>query len=151
MGHDLSSTVETQVLCVPWGRPQIEISHSTFLLALALMNCMGELHGHSYLVQHLKDWNLLFSCIPEFVAKTQNSSFPDERYESFSVSSLWTLLGVIALCPVWAMRSYLRRTWPLRPVLVHFVSTSKQFVQEHFFFLTSCCSWLADAHKVGKS
>ena len=93
-----------------------------FLLALASAKRIGELQGISYRVSHTRGWGQI-SCafVPEFVAKTQDPSVPDSRYEGFSIPSL----GVSGardrdrrlLCPVRAVRYYLDRTSVHRPHL----------------------------------
>ena len=56
--------------------------------------------------------------MPEFVAKTQNPSVPDTRFEGFTIPSLKDFTDgdpdEMVLCPVRAVRAYLRRTEPLR-------------------------------------
>ena len=50
---------------------------------------MGELDGFSTQVCHSEGWrSLLFFFIPEFVARTQNHSVPDDRFGGFSVPCL---------------------------------------------------------------
>ena len=95
------------------------LTHKTvFLLALASAKRVGELHGTSYRVRHAENWaSLSFSFVPEFVAKTQDPSVPDERFEGFSVPALRgsTDRRCRLLCPVRAVREYLKRTRHLRP------------------------------------
>ena len=59
-----------------------------------------------------------FSFVPDFVAKTQNPSIPDHRFDGFSIPSLKDFTGddpeEMLLCPVRAMRLYLKRTRSLR-------------------------------------
>ena len=59
-----------------------------------------------------------FGFVPEFVAKTQDPSSHDPRFESFSIPSLpreSTARDGGLLCPVRAVRLYLRRTAVHRP------------------------------------
>ena len=55
--------------------------------------------------------------MPEFVAKTQNSSVPDTRFEGFTIPSLKDFTDgdpdEMVLCPVRAVCAYLQRTEPL--------------------------------------
>ena len=90
-----------------------------FLLALASAKRVGELHALTVMVGHSEGWkSLAFSFVPEFVAKTQNPSIPDHRFDGFSIPSLKDFSGddpeEMLLCLVRAMRLYLKRTQPLR-------------------------------------
>lgn len=92
---------------------------TVFLLALASAKRVGELHALSATVGHSEGWrSLAFSFVPDFVAKTQNPSVPDHRFDGFSIPSLKDFTGddpeEMCLCPVRAMRLYLKRTRPLR-------------------------------------
>ena len=93
---------------------------TVFLLALASAKRVGELHALSHRVRHSEGWHSLsFSFVPEFVAKTQNPSVYDPRFEEFEVPSLRDFTGddpdEMLLCPVRAVRQYLKRTRQLRP------------------------------------
>ena len=63
----------------------------------------------------------MFCFVPDFVAKTQDPSFFDTRYESFTIPSLRDFTDgdpdEMLLCPVRAVREYLRRTRGFRPEL----------------------------------
>ena len=60
-----------------------------FLIALALAKRVGELHALSYRVSHSTDWKeVSFSFVPGFVAKTQDQSSFDPRFESFTAPAL---------------------------------------------------------------
>ena len=62
---------------------------TVFLLALASAKRVGELHALTVMVGHSEGWkSLAFSFVPEFVAKTQNPSIPDHRFDGFSIPSL---------------------------------------------------------------
>ena len=105
---------------------------TVFLLALASAKRVSELHGLSSLVKHTRGWgSVCLEFVPEFVAKTQNPSVPDTRFESFSIPSLGDFVGFDAdellLCPVRALRHYLKRTQRLRPGLRRlFTSTGRE-------------------------
>ena len=92
---------------------------TVFLLALASAKRVGELHALSAKVGHSEGWNSLsFSFVPDFVAKTQNPSIPDHRFDGFTIPSLKDHTGddpdEMVLCPVRAVRLYVKRTQPLR-------------------------------------
>ena len=60
-----------------------------FLIALASAKRVGELHALSYRVSHSVGWKeVSFSFVPGFVAKTQDQSSLDPRFESFMVPAL---------------------------------------------------------------
>ena len=90
-----------------------------FLLALASSKRIGELHGLSYRVSHSRGYSeMSFVFVPEFVAKTQDPSHYDPRFEGFTIPSLpreSTARNGGLLCPVRAVRLYLRRTAVYRP------------------------------------
>ena len=68
-----------------------------------------------------QDGNLYF--LPEFVAKTQNPSAYDERFDGFTISSLVKSRNNPLdnlLCPVRAVKKYLTRTEELRPRVKNF-------------------------------
>ena len=102
---------------------------TSFLLALASAKRVGELHGVSHAVRHSRGWNsLTFSFVPDFVAKTQDPTVFDPRFETFTVPSLRDFTDgdqdEMLLCPVRAVREYLRRTRMFRPELPRlFLST----------------------------
>ena len=65
------------------------ILKTVFLLALASAKRVGELHAQVAKVGHSKGWrSLSFSFMLEFVAKTQNPSVPDTRFEGFTIPSM---------------------------------------------------------------
>ncbi|XP_076049118.1 uncharacterized protein LOC143029868 [Oratosquilla oratoria] len=102
---------------------------TVFLLALASSKRVGELHAISYRVAHSKGWQeVSFTFLPQFVAKNQDPAKADPRFWSFSIPSLDDFVGgehaEMVLCPVRAIRTYLKRTKHLRPDLPRlFVST----------------------------
>ena len=100
---------------------------TVFLLAFASAKRVGELHGLFYKVSHSSGWKeMSFSFVPEFVAKTQDPSQYDERFDGFSVPALIPSKNNPLdnlLCPVRAMKKYLSRTEQFRPHVRHlFVS-----------------------------
>ena len=101
-----------------------------FLLALASSKRIGELHGLSYRLSHTDRWKeVSFSFVPGFVAKTQDPSVSDVRYEGFTVPALprrGSDPDVKLLCPVRAVRRYLDMTAVHRPALARlFLSTGE--------------------------
>ena len=84
-----------------------------FLIALASAKRVGEFHALSYHVSHSTDWKeVSFSFVPGFVAKTQDQSSFDPRFESFAVPALPKLSSSPngrLLCSVRAVRRYLDR------------------------------------------
>ena len=66
------------------------LAHKTlFLLALASAKRVGELHALSHSISHSAGWReVSFSFVPGFVAKTQDLSSHDPRYEGFTVPAL---------------------------------------------------------------
>ena len=90
-----------------------------FLIALASAKRVGELHALSYRVSHSTDWKVVsFSFVPDFVAKTQDQSSFDPRFESFVVPALPKVSSSPngrLLCPVRAVKRYLDRTAQHRP------------------------------------
>ena len=90
-----------------------------FLLALASAKRIGELHALSYCVSHSRDWGeASFVFVPGFVAKTQDPSSQDPRFDSFTIPALPKASdnpNGRLLCPVRAVKLYLRRTAPHRP------------------------------------
>ena len=84
-----------------------------FLVALGSAKRVGELHALSYRVSHSVGWKeVSFSFVPSFVAKTQDQSSLDLRFESFTVPALpksnRSPNGRL-LCPVQAVKYYLTR------------------------------------------
>ena len=79
-----------------------------------------------------RGWNsMTFSFVPDFVAKNQDPSVFDPRFESFTIPSLRDFSGgdqdEMLLCPVRAVRQYLRRTRNFRPELPRlFLSTGRR-------------------------
>ena len=94
--------------------------HKTLLLvALASAKRVGELHALSNRVSHSAGWKeVSFGFVPGFVAKTQDQSSPEPRFESFMVPALPksnnTPIGRL-LCPVRVVKYYLDRTARHRP------------------------------------
>ena len=96
------------------------LAHKTlFLIALASAKRVGELHALSYRVSHSTDWKeVSFSFVPAFVAKTQDQSSFDPRFETFTVPALpksSSSPNRRLLCPVRAVKRYLDRTSQHRP------------------------------------
>ena len=89
------------------------------LLALASAKRIGELHALSYRVSHSRAWGeVSFVFVPGFVAKTQDPSSKDPRFDSFTIPALPKARdnpNGRLLCPVRAVKLYLRRTAPHRP------------------------------------
>ena len=105
---------------------------TVFLLALASAKRVGELHALSAKVGHSKHWrSLSFSFVPDYVAKTQNPSIPDPRFDGFTIPSLKDYTGddpdKMNLCPVRALKLDLERTTHLRPKEDRlFISTGRE-------------------------
>ena len=89
------------------------------LIALASAKRIGELHALSYRVSHSRAWGeASFVFVPGFVAKTQDPSSQDLRFDSFTIPALPKARdnpNGRLLCPVRAFKLYLRRTAPHRP------------------------------------
>ena len=89
------------------------------LIALASAKRIGELHALSYRVSHSRAWGeVSFVFVPGFVAKTQDPSSQDPRFDSFTIPALPKARdnpNERLLCPVRAVKLYLRRTAPHRP------------------------------------
>ena len=110
---------------------------TVFLLALASARRVSDLHGLSAEVRHSKGWNsLTFSLAPDFLAKTQRPG--DESLDVFSIPALSDFVGDqevdVLLCPVRAVREYLRRTRDCRPScsrLLVTVSEPRRAVHPH--------------------
>ena len=80
-----------------------------FLLAFTLVKRISELHGLSFCVQYSQDWkSCTFSSILNFMAKTQNTSVHDPRFEEFMIPSLDGLMDVdrniLLLCPIRSLK-----------------------------------------------
>ena len=98
-----------------WTVDERFLAHKThFLLALASAKLVGELHALSFRVSHSKGWSeASFRFVPGFVAKTQDASSHDPRFEGFCVPALpksSTNPNSRLLCPVRAVRCYLACT-----------------------------------------
>ena len=111
------------------------LAHKTlFLIALASAKLVGELHALSYRASHSADWKeVSFSFVPGFVAKTQDQSSFDPRFETFTVPALPKLSGSPngrLLCPVRAVKRYLGRTSQLRPRCERLLVTSGRTKKE---------------------
>ena len=96
------------------------LAHKTlFLLALASAKRVGELHALSHRVSHSAGWSeVSFSFVPGFVAKTQDQSSHNPRFESFTIPALLKSRDSPngrLLCPVRAVKHYLIRTAQHRP------------------------------------
>ena len=91
-----------------------------FLLALASAKRIRELHALSYRVSHSRAWGeASFVFVPGFVAKTQDPSSQDPRFDSFTIPALPKASdnpNGRLLCPVRAVKLYLRRNAPHHPV-----------------------------------
>ena len=89
------------------------------LIALASAKRIGELHALSYRVSHSRAWGeVSFVFVPGFVAKTQDPSSQDPRFDSFTIPALPKARdnpNGRLLCPVREVKLYLRRTAPHRP------------------------------------
>ena len=89
------------------------------LIALASAKRIGELHALSYRVSHSRAWGeVSFVFVPGFVAKTLDPSSQDPRFDSFTIPALPKARdnpNGRLLCPVRAVKLYLRRTAPHRP------------------------------------
>ena len=96
------------------------LTHKTlFLIALASAKRKGELHALSYRVFHSVSWKeVSFGFVPGFVAKTQDQSSLDQRFQSFTVPALpkssISPNGRL-LCPVRAVKCYLARNAHYHP------------------------------------
>ena len=96
------------------------LTHKTlFLIALASAKRKGELHALSYRVFHSVGWKeVSFGFVPGFVAKTQDQSSLDQRFQSFTVPALpkssISPNGRL-LCPVRAVKCYLARNAHYHP------------------------------------
>ena len=89
-----------------------------FLLALASVKRIGEIHALSYRVSFQGlGCEVSFSFVPDFVAKTQDPSSLAPRFEGFTVLALPNTRNNRngRLCPVWAVRRYLDCTAAHRP------------------------------------
>ena len=105
-----------------------------FLLALASVKRIGELHALSYRVSHTRNWGeVSFSFVTGFVAMTQDSSSLAPRFEGFSVPALPNTRNNRngrLLCPVRAVRVYLDRTAPHCPRCERFFVTAGRSKKE---------------------
>ena len=103
---------------------------TVFLLAVASAKQVGELHSlpHGYVIQSVEQ--SLFLLYSWVVAKTQNPSVYDSRFEEFEIPSLKDFTGEdpdeMLLCPVWAVQRYLKHMQHQRPACNRlFVSTGQ--------------------------
>ena len=105
-----------------------------FLLALASAKRVGELHALSHRVSHSVGWKeVSFSFVPGFVAKTQDQSSLDPRFESFTIPALPRSRDSPngrLLCPVRAVRQCLSRTASHRPCCERLFVTSGRTKKE---------------------
>ena len=104
---------------------------TVLLLALASSKRASEIHGLSYIVSNKRDWSgATLSFLPEFVAKTQDPARPETAPRPFEIPALSEILDFSdrdrLLCPVRALREYLKRTAGYRPACRGlFVSTNR--------------------------
>ena len=103
---------------------------TVFLLALATAKRVSELHGLSYIISHSQGWQRVYlSMDPSFVAKTQVPGRPTTEPEPIAVPALEQVLAQgeedLLLCPVRALKRYLKITKTARPVC------SRLFVSSH--------------------
>ena len=105
-----------------------------FLIALTSAKRVGELHALSYRVSHATYWKeVSFSFVPGFVAKTQDQSSFDPRFENFTVPALpksSSSPNGRLLCPVQAVKRYLDRTAQHRPRCERLFITSGRTKEE---------------------
>ena len=114
-----------------------------FLIALASAKRIGELHALSYCVSHSRAWGeASFVFVPGFVAKTQDPSSQDPRFDSFTIPALPKASdnpNGRLLCPVRAVKLYLRRTAPHRPTYERLFLTTgsnpKEIAKNTIFWL----------------
>ena len=111
------------------------LAHKTlFLLTLASAMRVGELHALSHRVSHSTGWReVSFSFVPGFVAKIQDQSSPDLRFESFTIPALPKSRDSPngrLLCPVHAVKHYLTRTAQHRPLCERLFVTSGRTKKE---------------------
>ena len=115
-----------------------------FLIALASAKRVGELHTLSYCVSHATDWKeVSFSFVSGFVAKTQDQSSFDPRFENLTVPALpksSSSPNGRLLCPVWAVKRYLDRTAQHRPRCERLFITSGRTKKE--ISKNTVSSWL---------
>ena len=90
---------------------------------------VSELHGLSFHVRHWHGWrSFTFSFLPDIVAKAQNPSVSDPRFDEFTVPFLDDFVDgdrdELLFCPIKALRKYLSRIEQYRPEIEGlFVST----------------------------
>ena len=114
-----------------------------FLIALASAKRIGELHALSYRVSHSRAWGeASFVFVPGFVAKTQDPSSQDPRFDSFTIPALPKARdnpNGRLLCLVRAVKLYLRRTAPHRPACERLFLTTgpnpKEIAKNTIFWL----------------
>ena len=101
--------------------PKLLTWKTLFLVALASGKRRGEIHALSYKkFMHKENWSCVtFSVVASFIAKTQILERGAKSLLSFEIKSMSSLLGSDfeedqLLCPVRAIRIYLRRTKHLR-------------------------------------
>ena len=72
-----------------WLLTNISPGRHPFLVVLASAKRVSELHGLFFHVDHSWCWrSCTFSFLPNFIAKIQNPSVPDPRFDEFMVPSL---------------------------------------------------------------
>ena len=91
---------------------------TSFLLAFASVRRVSELLGLTAEVRHSRGWSsMTFSLAPDFLAKTQLPG--DESQSDFTIPARRGFVGDSEgdrlLCPVRAVKEYLRRTRDCRP------------------------------------
>jgi len=103
---------------------------TVFLLALATAKRVGEIHGLSYIISHSLNWQKVYlSLDPAFVAKTQVPGRANTAPKPIEIPALTQVLDQgeedLLLCPVRALKRYLRITRKVRP------ECSRLFVSSH--------------------
>ena len=103
---------------------------TVFLLALASAKRISEIHGLSHVVSHTKHWHsVTLTFAQDFIAKTQIPGKSDTAYGPIIIPSLSQILGKgdpdNLLCPVRALKEYIRRTQGSRP------SCDRLFITSH--------------------
>ena len=93
---------------------------TVFLLSLASAKRVGEIHGLSYLVAWAQDYSsATLEFTPDFIAKTQVPGDPSTAYGPITIPALTNSLGEDEtdnlLCPLRALKIYLKKTAAARP------------------------------------
>ena len=103
---------------------------TVFLLALATAKRISEIHGLSYIISHSLNWQKVYlSLDPAFVAKTQVPGRANTEPRPIEIPALTQVLDQgeedLLLCPVRALKRYLKITRKARP------ECSRLFVSSH--------------------